>query len=138
MTDTLNLKDVTDLGYDMVKNRLKDMLDMGSVRDGTARWVPCPTTIGAFNYYEDEDLGVRLTMTMTSEQDLTTLTYMCANAMTYALYTGCVDGLKRQPRQLGEAYRFSPGTYATASADVALVHIEMRLDVMHPAELRVS
>lgn len=124
MTETLNLREVMDIGYELATESLKERIDAESIRDGSARWVPLPTQILVANRYEDESTGVMLTMSMSSEYAVADLSYMCASGLTYGLYAGCVDILKRRP------HSYAIGDSATCRAEVGPVTIEMKLSIV--------
>lgn len=124
----MGMQDLTRLAYSITQKGLVAEMDAVALSDGSGKWVPVPSEFIVPAAYDGEEMGVVITMTLTSDIAPVALTYMCAKGMAYALYTACVDQLKRLPRE-GKKYEFEAETLVEQSVVVGDITISLALSV---------
>lgn len=124
----IGLRDMTDMAYDMVQNFLTPKLKDASISEGTAKWIPCPTTLQARGMYEGSDVVLDMKMAYESGVQPMALTFMCGRAMIYALYTACVDKLKRMNTDTHKRV-YPVGTHVSSEIVVGDVHITLHMSI---------
>ena len=90
------LKEFTDAAYAGLQH-VQKMMERSAISDGGARWVTAPHQSAVrVRLTADGDSCVQIVFQLTSDEYLADLSWMAARAYSYALYSGCLDLIKRR------------------------------------------
>lgn len=125
----LRLVDLNELGYRSL-GTAQERMKQSCLHDGSARWVPVPFEVGASLHCASQNVGVYVLIEITSISPLADLSWMAAKAYSYALYTGCVDLLKRRSTRIGGSRYLGVGATEFCDAQIGAVKMTVTVTVI--------
>lgn len=121
------LRTFSQLGYATLE-RVQQEMEAACLKEQSARWVPVPGEWSRGTTTPDfMGSGVHVRVTVETDLVIADLSWMAANAYSYALYTGCMDLLKRRVGREGSTRYVTAGSSEFCEADIGPVHMRVML-----------